>query len=439
MPQSAPVVPTEERNDPLYSTAQMFLYVGLFLSSLLTFRVGPLTLGDVAILTSLVLAAVPRMLTRTPWPKAPYPISGVLILLVLFALGTLPAITEANDVRESLLVVGRLALVIFLLPWLARNLLPSNRHLAVATGWLITGAAVAAAGTIIQYFLGPSAIPGAAVTIAGRFSGFTGHVSDMGAIASMGIAGGLGFLIGKRKVRHRLFALVGLGALTVGLVLSGSVSGMLAVIVALFVYMARRALRFIHAVLIVAVGAATLWVASAIQASVSALGPWERLLQTLGLSAGGRYSTSTIRMDTYEAAFRRIAELPFIGTGFDYQSSLADGSFPAHNLIVAAAFQGGVLLALVIAVMLTRPFRGGWLRADHSLVTTQLLAISVSVVVFAMTAPSLFNRYLWLPIALLGVAQVLAVVKNYPAEESELPAQAPQNYIPSRVVQNELS
>jgi O-antigen ligase len=375
----------EDLHDPVYRLARVCLYLGLFFSSLLVLRVGILTVGDLLLLASIALAATARITN-----------SHVIWLKSAYSLGA----------AESLNVIGRLLIVAFALPWLARALLPSVNYLSVAAGWLLAGAATAASGTVLQFLFGKEIIPGGEVTNAGRFTGLTGHVSDMGGIAAMGLVIGIGFVITRG---HRFVALVGVSLAAVGLILSGSVSGLLAVLVGLLVYVVRRHLRFGQLVLLVIVGVAVLQLVSTIQADVSALSPVERLLQTLGLSNSGRYATSEIRAETYQVALTKFFESPIIGHGLDPQSGVVDGLFPAHNFILAAMFQGGVLVAIALVALLIRPLTGGWIRADRSIVSTQVLATMTAAIVFAMTAPSLYNRYLWIPVALVVVARSIAL------------------------------
>lgn len=398
--------PTEVQ-DPLYRGSRGLLYLGLFFSSLLVVRAGGLTIGDYLIGASLISAMVVRSLNpRTRWPSAHQPIGTTVVLLITFLVGALVSVGNAFDQTDSLLIVARLIVVIFALPWLARTLLPTRRHVAAATAWTFAGTAVSMSGTLIQFAFGPDAIPGGTVTNVGRFTGFTGHVSDAGGIACIGLAIGVGFVLQRRRW---IWAAAASGVVAVGLVLSGSVSGMLAAVVGVLVYVIRGQLKFRYLFLLVALGVGVLWATASIQSSANARGPIERVLQTLGLSDKGMYSTSDIRIETYEVAISRFLASPVAGHGFDPTSAIADGMLPPHNVIIGALFQGGVLVGIVILAMLIRPFRGGWLRIDRSMVGTQVIAAACAAITFAMTAPSLYNRYLWIPVALVLVTRSIAL------------------------------
>jgi O-antigen ligase len=395
--------------DPLYLTARGLLYISLFANSILLARIGSFTIGDFALAGSLLLLVTARGTNRSiNWPKSPYPLWGTAIVLSLFVIGALLSTYRAQLPTESVAVTVRIILVAFLLPWMARALLPAEKYLRRALTWLLCGAALTAFGTLAQ--AAGIDVPGGMVTIAGRYSGLTGHVSDMGGIASMGIAVGIGFIIARGTVPGRFTALLLTAVLLVGLILSGSVSGMIAVVVAVLIYLLRGAIKPGAAILFLLIGIAVLAVTSTIQSAAGGLGPVERFLRALGLTDNGLYATSDIRSETYDAAWASIIQNPIFGQGMDTSSAVADGRFPVHNLLLASLFQGGLLVLIALAAMITRPIRSNWWWGgrDRSLLGTQLLATAAGAFVFAMTAPSMYNRYFWVPVALLGVARALS-------------------------------
>jgi len=411
--------PTTEIIDPVRALARALLYFGLFFSSQLVLRVDAITVGDLLLLLSCAGAIISSALRADkPAPSALSKIATT-VLTCLIVIGGALSTVSAIQPDGSLAVVGRILFLVLVLPWLARVLLESREHLAAATAWTAAGAAFAASGTLLQYVFGPNIIPGSEVTQAGRFTGWTGHVSDLGGIGALGVAIGIGFVISGRLV-HRAWGILAVTLAAVGLVLSGSVSGMLAAGVALLIYLIRGALRIRYVLLIGVLMAAIYSVSSIVQSNTTgALNPVDRLLQTLGITEQGRYSTTESRFETTDAAFASIAKHPFVGVGLDPISSIADGEFPVHNLVIGALFQGGLLLAIGITAFAVRPLLGRWLRDDPSLLTTQLLATAVAAFVFAMTAPSLYNRYFWIPIALLCVARARHAVTGQPRVRTE--------------------
>ncbi len=220
----------------------------------------------------------------------------------------------------------------------------------------------------------------------------------MGAIALVGVA-----LSGKRW--QRLLALPALAATVAGLVASGSVSGMFAAMFGTFVLVALRALKLRYLVLSGMLVVPALAYTLSLQAGADgALNPIERVMLTLGLlddPSGVGVSSSESRFDTYRTAIAGIADRGMLGHGLDTQSMIVDGVFPAHNLFIGSAYGGGLALALLIAWAVFRPFAGGWIWSQHDRLVASLVAVGSTSIIFAMTAPSLYNRYLWIPLAIV--------------------------------------
>ncbi|MET0990534.1 MAG: O-antigen ligase family protein [Glaciihabitans sp.] len=294
----------------------------------------------------------------------------------------------------------RLVFVVALLPWQVAYLLPSTAVVRRAVNALILGGAVSGGGTLLQLVAGGGIIPGGEVTDQGRFTGFTGHVSDAGGIAALTVVLSLSGLTKASARMTKFVSLIGLTGGALGLILSGSVSAMIAVAAGVIVLLLLKALRFQTAILMMLLAGAAFLFAIGLQSGTGALSPVERIEQTLGLSADGRYNTSETRIETYGAAFDGFLASPLVGNGLDPASALADGIFPAHNLFVGAMFQGGLFLACGLALAIVLPL-GRWIRLSRSVLVAQVLAGFTAMVVFAMTAPSLYNRYLWIPVALL--------------------------------------
>ncbi|MEI2269257.1 O-antigen ligase family protein [Microbacterium sp. No. 7] len=368
---------------------------------------GALTVGDVLILFSVVVTSVAAALTRGGRMPTSVAVEGSAIaLLMLVVFGTLSAI-GSSDPAASMEFVTRIVVIAIALPWVARWVLVEPAHLERALRWLLLGSAFSASGTLLQVALGGGAIAGSQVGTDGRLSGWTGHVSDLGGIAAMGVAIGIGFLLKGGKWLPIHTALLALSA--VGLILSGSVSGMIASFAAAGFYLVRGHIRVRGFVVAGLLGVAALAITSTLQSATDALNPWERLLRTLGLTDGGAYSTSESRADTFAAAIPQIIQSPIVGHGFDGVSGSPDGLFPAHNILIGAAFQGGLIFCAALSYLLVRNFRGGWMRVNRDLMSSQVAATAFAALVFAMTAPSLFNRYLWLPVAILGAAKAIAI------------------------------
>ena len=382
-------------------------YCGLFASSLTAFRAAGLTLGDIL----LGLSLIPALVSRAVRPRKEAPIGNVTVAVaLLLVVGGAISTSTAIIPIESLAVLARLLFLALVLPWQATYLLATAPDLRRAVTWFAAGGAVCGFGTLIQAQFGAGVIPGAELTTAGRYTGFAQHVSDTGGITSISIVLSIGLLLTATRALQRILAILFLVGGGIGLILSGSVSGMIAVLVGLTVLVVGGAMKIRYLALTAVVASLVFYVAAAIQsATTGALNPLQRFLQTIGVTADGQYSTTEIRSETYQVALAAVGRHPFVGAGLDNTSSIVDGVFPAHNLLLAATYQGGVLLLAGIVIAIARPFAGRWIPRARTATTVFLLGGAASAFVFAMTAPSMYNRYFWLPIVFVMVAKSLTI------------------------------
>jgi hypothetical protein len=139
-----------------------------------------------------------------------------------------------------------------------------------------------------------------------------------------------------------------------------------------------------------------------------ALTPLQRIEQATGLGtftvAQRGLNTSQSRLETDAAGWRGFRAHPLIGSGLDPASGIVDqqDQFQVHNLLLGAAYQGGLTLVIALLLPIVLSLRRGWQVARTSVLASQLYAGLVAAMVFALTAPSDFNRYFWIPIALVA-------------------------------------
>lgn len=395
------------------------LILGILASQLLLLRVGILTVGDLLLITAAVVGLISMALNRGERIQVSSILLGILILVAV-------GIASVNAIApvESLTVGARLVLLAVVVPGLATLTLRTPARITAALTALGVGGAISGAAGIAQALVPSAIIPGSMVTNAGRYGGLTGHVSDQGGVTSIAMIALVAVLIVGTK-RQRLLAGLSTPFALGGLVLSGSVSGMLALAVGGAVMLFTGVMRFRYVLLSLAVGVPSLWIALDIQARSSsvALDPIERILLTLGEteSATGVSSTAS-RFDTYGIAIERWIDAGFAGNGLDPASSIVVGLYPAHNILIGAAFQGGTLLLIALTWAIIRPFTGRWIRPRVDRASGALLAVGLAAVVFSMTAPSLFNRYFWIPLAVMWGARALHRRGGAVTERIEAPA-----------------
>lgn len=382
--------------DGLLTLGRALLYPGLALTSLLLLR-GPLALpiGDL-LMAGAGFCAILSM--NRPLRQLP----GLLWLAAAMILvGGAVASAASSDPVGSLSILARLVYMVVIVPWILLMLLVEQRHVTRAVAWWLGGAALCGLGAIVQLIFG-DVIPGAQITVDGRFTGITTHQNDLAGISVMAAAAALAALGNSVTKRFRYFALAILAVCTTGLMLSGSVSGLLGILAAVLFLLLSRAIHLGRAMLVTAAGTVVVGFVLSQLESLGALNPVERLMRTTGFSATrAEYDTAGTRMELAGRAMDQIRESPFVGNGMLINDNVLMKRFTVHNNFLGAWTAGGVLtfLGVVIATALAARY---CLRRDprnslHSVVATAFVA----ALAFAQTAPGIYNRYYWLPVAFM--------------------------------------
>lgn len=409
----------EERNrvDFLVRLAGFLFILGLFASSLLVLRVGGTTIGDLLMISS---ALVLSLSAKKPEMPGPSHIFQVLVVLMIVTGGGLASIVS-QDTADSLMVMLRVIYVVAILPWQARILLNTPKRLANGLLSFALGAAVCGLGGVLQVVAGADVIPGGQVTIAGRFSGFTGHVSDTGIITALAVIFGVAALGARSRDYGRFLPLFILTGGIAGLILSGSVSGMLATGLGTLVILALRGVSVGRIFLVaVAAGVGLYWATGTIGSTANALSPSERVLQVLGITGSEEsLNTTSSRWETDLLGWQGFLHAPLTGVGLDAQSSIVTETLSVHNFLLAAMYQGGAIFSLGLVVAIVTGIRQGWRHRSDDSISVAILAMTAATLVFSMTAPSFYNRYFWIPLALLAAHVAIKRSDHLPGESAE--------------------
>ena len=396
----------EATPDRRLKLARGLYYLGAAAIGFLTVRpAAGFTVSDWVFLLSLVLVVVVTTMQDT---RRDYLVpAAITIGVLLFAAGGLISTRNASNSEESLLVlirVGYLTLVWF---WLGTVLLERISHVRTAVIAWVASVALSSSGAVAQFFYG-DVIPGGDVAY-GRMTGFTPAYNNLGGLAATAFVPALMVAVDSPRSWQKLIGLASTALIVAGLLLSGSVGGMLGASIATVFWLALRgvSLRLVVGVGAVAGSAFVLMTATGV---TNAPSPVERINRVTSAqeAAQGTGGTFYTRLDGYRAAWERIHEQPLIGVGFDEKSidSVLGTDHGVHNIILSPWMSGGVLGLLGVVLLLYGAFSCGLttLRLaavrDRSLLAA-LLASLVCFIVFAMGEPILFVRYGWFPTALL--------------------------------------
>jgi hypothetical protein len=313
---------------------------------------------------------------------------------------------------DSWLVLIRVLYVAVVLPWQTLKLLNTAARLEQGLYAISLGAALCAFATVVQA-AGVGTL-GGTITSAGRFSGLTGHVSDAGAISALAVVLGLSnYRKDGGKWHQLIMAGVAMSGI-IGLALSGSVSGMLAAGVGLLFLITIHRISPLRVFLFsIAILAAWLVATTIIGSQEHALSPLERFYQVTGMRSGPGENTMAQRFATDELGWNGFVQHPLTGVGLDPAAGIVMfGSLGVHNFWLAALHQGGIFFGIGLIISVVPSLAAGWRARKLSRLVGATFAVGLSAAVFALTAPSFFNRYFWLPIALLTAALGVATAEK---------------------------
>jgi hypothetical protein len=392
----------------MVDTARKFLIAGAFLMPMLTFRVAGhqtattntgLTLSDVCFFISAIfLGASVRRKKIAPTPVWHL---GTLFVVV----GGLTASYFAISPISSITVVARMIFVLTVWQWTIRHLLSDERWLKYALTAYVFGCSASGLVAILQ--LKAHVLISWGGLVNGRSFGLTHHPDDTGSFLALGlvIAVGLALHLGGGRAWWRVACIA---LIAIGLIFSGSVSGMLCGLIGCFVLLARRG---VNVGKLIAVGVVLVGIyigGTALQGNGTggkSLNPIARFQAATGPESGGGNSV-TPRIGTIKAAWDGVVASPIFGHGLDVESSLVyldrnvDVQYPTHNLILMGWYQGGLFFLvgelICIGVGLRRLMR----RGVRNAYVDMIFGGAVAVLVFSMQAPTMFDRYFWFPFVL---------------------------------------
>lgn len=393
--------PVPRHPDTLVRLALLLFYVGMFFVPLVDIRLtSQLAVGDALFgLSAVALLFSFRPPRRAPFTSAWY--LGAAIVTVGGIIASFKAISTVGSVK--MVLEGVFVLVVW--QWTARQLLDVPRRTQQAMAGYVFGATLSAATAMAEQLLhvtfGLQAQRGEAT----RAVGLAQQPNIAGITLALGIVlvVGLIFARGFGRYNHRLFCL---GVIALGLMFTGSVSGMISALAGLVVLLLRRGIQLRRIVLAALLLLGLYFGGTRLEghAGRSNLNPFSRVAAATSQTSG--VNTVSPRIGTYKAAWAGIQDSPFVGHGLDGQTSLVYTSpfnhipYPTHNFLLLLWYQGGFLVLLGVIIVMGSAFRHA-LRAKRDLTTDALMCGAICVLVFSMQSPELFDRWLWVPFVLI--------------------------------------
>ena len=375
--------------DPLAATGWLLCLFGAVLLPVLVARVGPFTVSDLSFASgALCLALAPRR-------NSPTRSQGLGVALLLAALGVLACSLGSSSLSGSLLVGLRLLYVFSIWQWCLRAAIDNEgRALALVRAFLV-GATLSSLAAVAE-IAGHIDIPGTLVVF-GRASGLQGHPNGQGGVLAVALPMAIALSL---LVKNRAFGLVVSAACVVGLILSGSVTGMIGATAGILVILLTGKRKILKVILLVVAGwLVWLLVNNLDRFFPGAASPLKRLADTTGNGVGD--STLQSRILTDQFAWAHITANPFNGVGLaGTDGATYDGRTLTHNLVLLAWYQGGILVAAAIIASVVIAFIAAVRLSRNRGIGIGLVLLSgvVSAVIFSMTGPVLYDRWFWFPL-----------------------------------------
>ena len=393
--------------------SRMFFFGGLLTMGLLTVRpAAGFTVSDWLFLGS-ALFALGYLLESDTAVQGLLPF-GIRVGTLVFSLGALLTAVFIPDPWPTVSVVARMIYLLLLWLVLPPLLLTDRRQIIAAAACWVASSAIGASGAVIQLLYG-NIIPGGYIA-SGRYTGFTDHANQLGELVAtaLPVALALFVFVLAHSARYRMAKLVGVvavaGFLAAGLMLSGSVTGLLASAVGVLVFvMALRGVRL--SVRLVTLSVAVL--ASTVLPSFLVTGyktnPFQRLAGAGNANQSASY-TANERIVGYRIAWHRIERDPLIGVGLAGPSAtVTQDGVPlnvVHDTVLGSWHQAGIFglvgILMIFGSLCNVARRAVARTAGASRALTAGLAASVAAtLVLTLAQPILFNRFCWMALALL--------------------------------------
>lgn len=319
--------------------------------------------------------------------------SGVWIFAGAAAIVAAVTTTQSTPLASNLVVGIHFAALFAIGPFFARWLWVNNPRAirAGALAFLLVQTASAAAAVVQT-----AGIPVLGyVSYLGRAPGLAGHPNLLGVMAGVAIVLLLNAL--RRSSVARMVLLVPIGVNVAGLVVTGSISAMIATSLGLIVFLiaSRVSPRYIVVALILLAVLGTFFAASN-SGDSEFRDPLRRVSQVTGQT--GEVSTLFARVGTVQAAWSQISKDPFVGVGLtDATAGTGQDNTFVHNLPMRAWFQGGLTLFIGISLIVVVSLAIAVLCAVRGRYASQASVIVV-LLGFSLTSAFFDDSYYWMPV-----------------------------------------
>lgn len=382
-------------DDEEFLVPRIFYYLGMLFMCLTSIRPGSsVTLSDWFFVISLMLAGVEIAVSRRVEFLLPATlVAGLIILSAGAAVSTLASF----DQQASLVALAKYLYLIGVWFWLGTLVLRNVQHIVRATTLWTVSACITGLGAVLQLLFG-DVLPGSAPPEFGRMTGFNQHVNDLGGAAGIAIVPAMMLRALSSTAFSRILRWFVLLSVSVGVVLSVSLSGIGAAVASIAVWRLLTAKAWKNLLSLVAATGAGVILFTIFGRELSL---FDRLLRIS--EEGADTSTLSSRVSTYDVAFSAVNSNPVVGAGV---GQATETGYLVHNLFISAWFEAGIggfigmcLIVAAVSYVAWRLYRSG--LPGFGRVAAALTSSFAALLILGLAQPVYYKRFGWAGAALL--------------------------------------
>lgn len=370
------------------------LKLAFLTSPILVLRVGGITLSDYLFFFAFIIVL---LRSKSTLSKSNIASKFYLPNVLIFASASLSMIVNPEK-SDSFITFIKFIVLLILIPWTLRKLCLQKEDLYELLKFYCSGLLIFSTYIIIMRIQKYGFSPSIATT---REKGLAEHITDAGGICSISI---LVCLILIKKIPNFFMTMI-LTITLIALVFTGSVSGYIASIIGVVTFFYRNNLR--------KVTFKNLSFGLMFSVGIVALSKFFDISNRINDVKSGRYNTSESRIEnwrvTLESTFENLTTF-FFGLGLNPGHTFLSESgelLGPHNMLLQYLSAAGVFFAIGISIYLIQIFKLSF--SNTSLF--DFFPLLITSLVFALTSPLMYSRYIWLPF-LLSLQQSIINQEN---------------------------
>ena len=384
-----------------FGTPRIFFYLGLLTIGQTVFRPFlSFTVSDWFFLISFFFTISESLLSRNIDIRFP---AFMIFGMFLFTIGGVLSSIFAKMPFISFIALIKYLYLIVIWFWLGTVLLKKPDQIRTAIVLWTSSAALSGLSALVQ-LIWNDIIPGT-TPILSRMAGLTEHVNELGGLTSIALIPAIMMLT---RSSNNIFYFVNSWICTVlivgGLVLSVSMSGVLALIASLSVWILLS--RYSHRKIIIIVIACVLFfTAISIQSRYEGVSILSRFYEIS--NDGFALYTLQTRLDTYSAAWEIISNNPLLGVGLGPDVGLTETGYVVHNFLLLNWFQSGLFglmgILMILGAIALEGYKGikDPRRKNQRMLGIALFSSYIAFIVLGIAQPIYYNRFGWISAVLL--------------------------------------